>query len=198
MATFEQAIAEGLIRPAVLVFIDATTPIRTWFGGFGPKVVPADGVDAAGGTYQGLGWLVGMPALSQLINGVAERVDFTLSGVPAEVIALADADAASIRGAPVHVGLYMLGSDWQAYAPVEWLWEGEADVAKISRTASIDEQGNQQIVRTVGLSVGTAFTGRRRPKATYWTHAHQSEFSPGDLFCVRTPIYAQGKSLKWS
>src|SRR5687767_4810759 len=76
-------------------------PVCYLWTGFGPLETPADTVDAGGATWRGAGEIVGVPALQALINGVAQRVNFTLSGVSAESLRLAVEDKDTVKGAEV-------------------------------------------------------------------------------------------------
>lgn len=176
-------LAGGVVRPAILFRLEASPMVRAWSGP-GDLSIPADAIEPAGGLYEGVGALTDLPALQQLVNGAATRVDFQLSGVSDEIAELADADADSIRGASVFVGLLPLNEDWQPAAPVAWLWEGEADVARVEQRLDRDNA-----VNTIAVSVGSAFTGRRRPRFRTWTNTDQQRRSPGDRFCERVALY---------
>jgi hypothetical protein len=154
--------------------------------------VPADAVETAPAIYLGMGQLVGLPAVSQLVNGVADRVSFGLSGVSADLLALADAEAESVRGAAVLLGVMALGPDWQPLTTMKWIWQGEVDAVE----GTMQEDRGEQ-VRTVSLSVGTAYTGRKRPRHGYYTDADQKRRSATDRFCERVSRYSQGSTRKW-
>jgi hypothetical protein len=53
------------------------------------------------------------------------------------------------------------------------------------------------IVRTIGLSCGTRFTGRRRPSLSYFSPQDQEARYPGDLFCNLVGRYAHGFNKAW-
>ena len=134
-----------------------------------------------------------VPAFDQLVNGVAQRVEFSLSGVDQTIAELADADAAEVRSKRVNVGLQFLDEDWQSLADIIWVWEGEADVIRKSSTSTPGFQRQY----TITLSVGSLTTGRRRPDLSYFTGAQQRRRSPDDAFCDRTGLYSQGSEIKW-
>lgn len=187
-----QALGKGTVRLAVFVHVVlAPTPLRLWFG-LGDFEIGADAIDTTGGVYRGLGELNGLPVLSQLINGVCERVEFSISGVSAEALRLADEDADEVRGASVHVGLSGLDRDFQPLTAPMWLWEGEADTPRFSWDTSSDPQ-----VRTISLSVGSAMMGRRRPRYRNFTGVEQRRISADDAFCDRVPVYSRGSTRKW-
>lgn len=118
--------AVGAPRYSVLVRFGVETPVRAW-AGLGDLEIPADDVEPAGALFLGIGLLGNAPALRQLIGGVAERLEFSLSVPSGEVFALADEEAASVRSAPVDVGVIFFDEDWQQ-SEVAWLWNGVAEL----------------------------------------------------------------------
>ena len=184
--------ASGAPRWACFFLLKCKTKdVRAWTG-IGDFDVAADDVDAVGGTYLGIGLVGDMPALRQLVGGVAERVEFALNGADETTFTLADEDVEEVRGAQVYVGIVFFDQDWQAVAPVAWLWEGTADVPAVDRDGS-----GQQITRRVTLSVGSAFTDRTRPQLSFYTPADQKRRSPTDTFCDRVPAYSIESSIRW-
>jgi hypothetical protein len=188
-----QAQIDGkLIRRSVLLYVATDTPIRAWTG-VGDFDKGSDLVDLTGGIYKGLGEIQDIPALQQLVNGVAQRVDLSLSGVDARIVALADSEAAEVRSKAVSIGLQFFGADWAPLGDAIWIWDGEADVVR-SDSVSNPDFGR---FRTVTLSVGSLTTGRRRPRMTFFTRAQQRRRSPDDAFCDRVGLYSQDTELRW-
>lgn len=165
--------------------------LRLWTG-VGPIEVEADEVDEDGGEYLGVGLINEFPPLRQLIGGLAERIDFSLSGVDDLTLSLADEDASQVREAPVHVGIVFFDRDWQAVDPVSWIWEGTADSTSVSRQA-----GSGQIGQSIRLSVASAFTDRTRPELAFLTDADQRKRSPTDSFCSRVNLYDGEHTVSW-
>lgn len=182
--------ALGAPRYSVLVRFGMDTPVRAW-AGVGDLVIPADDVDTEGGTYQGVGILGEVPALRQLVGGVAERLEFQLTVPSGEVFALADGDAAEVVNAPVDVGVIFFDEEWQQSA-VAWLWNGTADVPSVSRSGS-----GMNVTRSISISVASAFTDRTRPQLTYFTDADQRRRSADDTFCNRVALYTVNSTIKW-
>lgn len=172
------------------------TWVRLW-SGVGRHDMTANNIDTQGGTYLGVGELVGMPVLSQLVNGTAERVEFSLSGVDPAILALADAEADTVRAAPVHVALMAFDDEFQASTSPVWVWEGEADVPRVSRQSVAGDDGSFQVVRSMSLSVGSVFTGRRRAKLSFMNGVDQRRRSSDDAFCDRASVYSAGTTRKW-
>lgn len=188
-----QAQIDGhLIRRSVLMHIATTEPVRAWTG-IGPFEHPGDAVDVTGGTYLGLGEMQDIPALQQLVNGVASRIDLSLSGVDDRIVALADAEAAEVRSKVVTLGLQFFGADWQPLGDTLWIWDGEADVIRTDTVSNPDFSRT----RTVTMSVGSLTTGRRRPVLSHFTRAQQRRRSPDDAFCDRTALYSADSELPW-
>lgn len=179
------------VRCAVFLRIATDPVVRIWSGA-GDFALASDSVEPGGATYAGLGVLVSLPKLQQLVNGVAEKVDFALSGVDADVLNLAVGDAAGIQGAVVNLGVVFLGSDEQPVSPTAWLWSGEAQSLKINRRTSAG-----QVSRIVSLNVASAFSRRRRPALSYFTDADQQALHSGDTFCQRVVTYVMSVVKVW-
>lgn len=186
---------QGGTTRAGLLFRLSTAPVVRLWGGIGDLEVDPDLIELeVGAVHAGIGELTGLPQLSQLINGVAERVEFSLAGagVTAQVAALAGAEAEAVRGAELNIGLLVFDANWQRLSPVLWLWAGVADMVGVSRG---DQKG--QPVRTISLSAGSLLTGRRRPGHRYFTDADQRRRSPDDAFFDRVKLYNAGTTKTW-
>ncbi len=170
-------------------------PVLIWLG-FGDIRPGVNVLDQTGKTYRGFGEIASLPAVRQMINGAAERVEFTLSGVEGDVLAIAAAhDAQSVKGKRVAVGFAVMNAAWQLVGPVRWVRFYTADFLSLHQPPS--EDPSAPIVRTITLSCGSLMTGRRRPAYSYFTDQDQQRRFPGDLFCNRTPRYAQGFEKTW-
>lgn len=184
--------AAGAERWACFFRMDCkSSVVRAWTG-VGDFYIGPDDVDLEGGVFLGVGLVGDMPALRQLVGGIAERIDFALNGADERTFRLADDQVEEVRGAAVHVGIIFFDENWQPVAPIAWLWEGTADVPAVDRDGS-----NGQVVRRVTLSVGSAFTDRSRPQLTFMTPTDQRRRSPDDAFCDRVPGYGIDSSIQW-
>jgi hypothetical protein len=177
----------------------ATDPVvRLWLGV--GKIAPGvNAIDLTGAVYTGFGEIVNVPAFRQLINGQAERVEFTLSGVSEQIIQIASQeDAPNVRGKDCALGFALMGNTWQLLGPIRWIRRYTADFLAVRQT--LTDNPDQPIVRTVTLSVGSLMTGRRRPGLSYFTDQDQrrrSAGSPVDRFCERTVLYTQERRKSW-
>lgn len=192
-AAAEAQLAGASVRPGIFFRLATDPAVRLW-SGFGDFRLPPDAVEPGGAIYKGGAALGGLPALNALINGVADRVVFQLSGVDNRVLALADAEAQSVRNKLVRLAVVFFGADWRALSNVAWLWTGLAD------TLSVDEpspgEGGDR-VRSVSLSVGSLYTGRRRPALAFWTDPDQRRRSADDRFCERVATHTITMVKTW-
>lgn len=174
------------VRESYLIKIDhPEDPARIW-SGVGNLVVPADIVEPVPATYLGAGELLDVPDFQQLINGVAERVEFTVSGVSNETIRLALEDAPGVKNCGVYVGRVDFDKDWQILS-VEWEATYRADFLSVE-----SEAANGRRVRTIKLSVGSDDTGRSYAPASYFTPADQRLRSATDIIFDHVPAMNRG------
>lgn len=195
MITDELADDLKATNPKVAVFLRiGTDPVgRFWIGGIGAFPVPAEGIETTGGDYLGLGEALGLPAFESLVNGQAQRLSLTLSGLPERMVALAKAEASELRGAPVSIGIMGLDEDFVQSSRLYWLWSGASDTVQIARRWV----GEGNYSRNVTIGMGNAETTRRRPLLRLFTDAFQKMRSATDRFCERTPDMSLGKTVKW-
>lgn len=183
----EISVLESDTQRIGIFFRMATTPIvRVWLG-VGDIRPGANAYDASDELYSGLGQLIDVPALSQLINGVADRITFHVSGISSETMALAAAGS-NVKGASVAIGVALFGAQWQQLGPPKWLFRGRADYVTVQQQSDPQNRG---VTRVMELSVGSLFTGRRRRGLSYLTDADQQARHPGDKFCERTVLYSE-------
>lgn len=179
------------LREAFLFRLECDPPAYLW-SGVGDLFVEGDAI-ADEATYLGGGELLELPAIQQLINGIADRVEFTVSGVDAETFRLALEDRAGVDGARVLIGTAPMDAAYQLSGPVDWEWEGVADVVTVDSTASVD--GGK--TRSVTLSVGSADTARSRAQLTFFTDADQRRSFPTDAFFSHVGRIAAGNTRRF-
>lgn len=192
----EIAVLESDAQNVGLFFRLDTDPIvRLWFG-FGDIEPGINVLDTSGATYHGFGEITELPAMKQLLNGAAERVEFTVTGVSGDILTIASGgDAQQVKGKRASVGFGVMGTDWQLLGSVKWIRTYQADFLGIQQ--SVTDDPAQPIVRTITLSCGSLLTARRRPSLSYFSNQDQQARYPGDLFCERTPIYANQFNKEW-
>lgn len=188
-------------RPMALFFhmtLTTDTALRLWMG---VNDIPSPGwpigssaIDSGGETYTGAGKLINLPEFEALINGIADRVTFSLSGVDDETAARLDEGAPEVRGAAVYVGLAAMNAAYQPITDIIGLFTGTADYWSMQQTVV---QGEGQPARTALLSVGAGDTGRTRPVRAAYTQTQQQALYPDDTFCRRVFGYSRGYITKW-
>lgn len=185
----------GSVRLGVLLRIETSPVIRLWTGTVRDLAISADAVESTDGAiYQSMGLLTDVPTFNQILNGEAERVVFGLSGtaVTGEVASIASSSAADIRSVRVNLGFLVFDANWTIISPTAWPWEGVADSLSVDRTGDALNPS-----RTLKLSCGSLFTGRRRPDIGYWTDPDQKKRSPTDDFLDQTSRYYAGTTVVW-
>lgn len=187
-----QAARQRLIRPAAFLRIEAVPVARAW-SGVGPFTLPPGAFDPAGGRYKGVGWLQNIPELAGLLQGEAEQVTFTLSGVDAQTIELVDAAAESVEGRPAYLGFMFLNRRQQ---PIDGIYFARTfTVATIGWTDEPAGSDPTQIVarnRSVSITMDTALSSRRRGQLMYWTPEAQARVSPTDKAFRHVPAMNAG------
>jgi hypothetical protein len=175
------------VRESYLLKIDTPTPARIW-SGVGDLVIPADIVEPFEAKYLGAGELLNVPDFQQLINGVAERLEFTVSGVSPETLRFALEEAPDVRNAALYLGRVDFDEDWQIVA-VEWEATFRCDCL------TVDSQGsNGRRTRTIKLSVGTDDTGRAYAPVSFFTDADQRMRSATDAIFDHVGGLSRGTS----
>lgn len=172
-------------RVGIFFRMETDPIVRVWLG-VGDIRPGINAYDATDQLYSGIGELINVPALTQLINGIADRITFHMSGVSETTMALA-ASGSNVKGAAVAMGVALFGAQWQQLGPPKWLFRGRADYVAVQQQS--DQSGG--ITRVIELSVGSLFTGRRRRGLSYLTDNEQQARHPGDRFCERTVLYSE-------
>lgn len=177
------------VRESYLLKIDTADPARIW-SGVGNLEIPADGiVESAPAVYLGAGELLSVPDFQQLINGVAERLEFIVSGVSDETVRFALEDAPTVKNSAIYVGRIDFDENWQQIGPVEWEATFRADCLTVE-----SEAGGGRRVRTLKLSAGTDDTGRTYAPVTFFTDADQRARSADDSIFDHVALINNGTS----
>ena len=171
----------------ILLLRIATDPVARVCSGAAPIIIPADSVEIAPAKYLGGGKLVEIPELEQVINGTAQRISITVSGVSQETVRLFADESDSLKGAPVHIGVAYQNDDWQV-TEVEWLAELRCDFP----TAS-----GSHTSRSIAISIGSDDTDRSKAPANFWSAAGQRRVSSTDRFYDHKAGITQGTSRRF-
>jgi hypothetical protein len=188
----ENALASSAPRIGIFFRLSVDPIVRLWLG-VGNCDAGIDVADGAGATYSGLGEMVNLPSLTQLVNGAADRVEFHLSGVSRRVLQLASSESDEVKGAALLVGIGVFAADWQLITAPTWLRRFTVDYLSVQ----FENPSDGTPVRTITLSARTMLTGRRRPGLSYFTDRDQQAKSPGDAFCERSVLYSQDATKTW-
>lgn len=186
-------------RIGVFFRLDTDPVVRLWMG-VGDCDAGINAYDFFGGTYSGLGQLLDVPTVQMLINGIADRVTFNLSGVSADVVNLARSEASATLRKAVALGIAIFDRDWQKLGVIRWLFRGVADSLTVAQASQSDSAGGVAFSRTVQLSVGSLFTTRRRRGFSFLTNFDQQGRAPGpppDRICERTVLYSNSNTKVW-
>ena len=179
------------LREAFLFRLECDPPAYLW-SGVGDLFVPADAL-VGDTTYLGGGEWVDLPEIQQLINGTADRVEFTVSGVDEETLRLALDDRATVSGSIVRIGTIPMDENWQVAGAPDWEWEGVADIVTVE--SSTGEGGDR--TRSITLSVGSSDTARSRAQLTFFTDADQRRRFPTDAFFSHVARITSGSTRRF-
>lgn len=161
----------------ILLLRIATDPVARVCSGAAPIIIPADSVEDEPARYLGGGKLVEIPELEQVINGTAQRISVSVSGVSQETVRLFADESDSLKGAQVHIGIAYQDDDWQI-TEVEWLAELRCDFPTASGSRNS---------RSIAISIGSSDTDRSKAPVAFWTPAGQRKLSPTDRFFDNVP-----------
>lgn len=189
------ALNGGVFQLGVFFRLETDPVVRLWLG-FG-KIAPGINVlDSEGATYNGFGEIQNIPASKQMMNGKAERVEFSISGVTGAILEIASGgDAQQVKGKRVSVGFAVMDSAWQLVGPIHWTAHYTADFLSLQQSGG--DSPDDPIIRTIMLSCGSTMTARRRPALGYFSNQDQQRRHPGDRFCERTPLFANEFNKPW-
>lgn len=192
----ELAVLESDVQNIGIFFrLDTDPVVRLWLG-FGNIDPGVNVYDPDGAEYVGFGEIQNVPVFSQLLSGAAERVEFQLSGVSGEVLAIATtSDVEEVKGKRTAVGFAVMDSNWALLGAVHWCAYYTADFLALEQSTVM--LPTDPIIRTITLSCGSRFTGRRRPALSYFSDQDQQARFTGDLFCSLVGNYGHGFNKTW-
>ncbi len=177
----------------IFLRVDTDPGLHIWFG---VNDIPArfDSIDPNGTVYLGGGRLIGVPTLEVLVNGTADSVEFTLSGLDPASAAKALDSIPPVRGKEVQMGLTTLDQYFQPMSAIIPIWTGVASHPG-ERSPAVEMGQNPAV--TLSLAVVSGEATRSRAARTLWSSPHQKAVSPTDLFCDGTARLARGVQPTW-
>ncbi|MBO9194322.1 hypothetical protein J5277_09415 [Rhizobium sp. 16-449-1b] len=173
--------------------IDTDPALHLWFG---VNDIPAgfDSIDPNGTVYLGGGRLLGVPTLEVLVNGTADSVEFTLSGIDPSTASKTLDSLPPLRGAAVQMGLTTLDQYYQPMSSIIPVWTGTA--SHVSESSQAVPSG-ESVTLTLSLAVVSGEATRSRAARSLWSAPHQKAISPTDRFCDGTARLARGVQPAW-
>ncbi|WP_399696612.1 hypothetical protein [Xenophilus sp.] len=157
------ALGARVLGLATLVHMAFPTAIRLASANFD--------IQAPSGLYRGA---AGLGSISQIDDspGEIKGLNFSLSGVPSEYIALALDDAAIVQGTPVTIRTAILDGETYALCDEPIVWQGRLD------TMSIEEDGN---TCTIAVTAESTAVDLLRGNPLTYSDADQQMLYPGDV-----------------
>lgn len=185
------------VRPGFFFRADLASGPARYFCGYGDVPTP-DEISSEDAVWTSLGAILSLPELQAITNGLAQRLDFVLSGLTPAIQTLATAAAADVQDRRLDILTTVFCPDWQPIAPPRPIWRGRMDqVTGDTSDLTIDGSGRAtSATSTITLSAVTATALRRRAAGIRWTDAQQRAASavlnPGastpDRFCDRVAM----------
>lgn len=183
-------------RPGFFFRADLASGPARYFCGYGDVPTP-DEISSEDAVWTSLGSILSLPELQAITNGMAQRLDFVLSGLTPRFQRLATDAAGDVEGRRLDILTTVFDPDWQAIAPPRPIWRGIMDqVSGDTSDPSMDGTGRAtSATTTITLSAVTATALRRRTAMIRWTDAQQRAASallnpgaPADRFCDRVAM----------
>lgn len=181
----------ALYKESFIFRLETDEPAMFWTG-HGDLPLPADDILPEDTIVPGGGDLVNLPEIEQLINGTAQRIEVTLSGVSQRAVALAAEEAVQVSGAPAFIGRIRFDDDWQQLGPVVWEWTGEGRGMPVA-----GDDGEDGRTRSITLKLGSGDTTRSRAPLSFFTDADQKRDFPTDTFFSHVAGINAGTSRRW-
>lgn len=184
-------------RAVLMRLATVPKPIAVWLGA-GPLKIPVGQslYDPAGQIYQGMGQLPNLPAFKAMLNGKAERIDISISGVNDDVLAAAMASQGQVQNKECVIGIaFYSPKDWTMLGPVKWMRWGICDQMSVARVFA--KTPGDVTTQVISISVGSLTTGLRRGRYAFWTDQDQQARFPGDRGCERTVQMSRIAQKTW-
>ena len=158
-----------------------------------PVYIP--GLDSPSMVYTGAGQFLNIPDLETMINGIASKVSFALSGLnPVAVAAMLDT-APEVLGALVTVGICPMDQYWQPVGTIVPVWTGTAEF--IAEEFKVENDPAKPQVQSLMLTASTGDMSRASSNLQTFSDSAQKTLYPTDNFCIRVFRYVQTLLIKW-
>jgi hypothetical protein len=164
------------------------------FAGAGDYPVEADAVETEGGVYVSAGlWGGDLPEVDHLINGQAQGLTLSLSGVDVATVRTFVGERAEVVGAPAAFGWGVLDEQYRPAGPIRWPLRGRLFQPRVRRARS----GEAAETRVLAATLMVGAYARRRGLHAYFTKADQRRAHPTDAGCDRVGLYSVETTRPW-
>lgn len=175
----DRALAQPVVRPALLFDLDfATGPARFWTG-IGP-------LGWAGMTFHGLGELLKLSAIAETSEVASKGVTLTLTGLPVESLGTLDGDRYQNRTGRIWLAVFDADGATMVEDPVP-IFRGRMDTLAC-------EEGS---TATATLTMESRLVDLERPRIRRYTNADQQQIHPGDRGFEFVEAVASGVEVTW-
>jgi hypothetical protein len=159
---------KSVVSPVILGEFDFESGYERLWTGVGQLLYDSDG-DNVGEVFEGVGEFLGIGTITETRELRAEKVDISLSGIPSDLVDLAQGEGYQYRDATLWLGF--LDDQKQLIDEPYVLYNGEMDVMVINddgETASISVTCENDLIRF------------QTPVEVRYTDQQQKEFFPND------------------
>ncbi len=188
------AAMRGSYNLGIFFRLGTTPPLHLAFSvGDVPAYVPI--LDDPSTVYTGAGRILDIPPLETLVNGLADKVSFSLAGLDSVAVGLMLDTAPEVLGALVTVGIAPMDARWQPLVPIIGLWTGTADF--ISEEMKVETDPTKNRVQSLTLATTTGDSSRAFSSLQTYTNATQQALYPDDTFFARVQRYVPTYFVTW-
>lgn len=164
------------------------------FAGAGDYPIAADSVETEDAIYLSAGgWAGGLPDIDHLINGQAQGLTLSLSGIDVATVRTFVRERGEVVGAPAAFGWGVLDERYRPAGPVRWPLRGVLSQPRVSR----QKAGPAAWTRTLSATLISGAYARRRGVHAYYTKADQRRSHPTDAGCDRVGLYTNETTRPW-
>ncbi|WP_370677643.1 hypothetical protein [Pleomorphomonas sp. PLEO] len=149
--------------------------------------------DPGGSRYKGAGRILDIPDFDGLLNGIAETVEWSISGIPEDLTEYLK-EIPNVEGADILLGYCPMDHRGQPRMRIVPEWAGTGDY--VSYEIAAVKEGEQRRFK-LALTTHTGNESRRTPRKSAFTQAEQQIEYPGDQFFFRSHLYNQTRLKIW-